>query len=160
AVGEYAAQGSDRFTQLTIALAITTGLIALVAGLLRLGFLANYISEPVLKGFIVGLALTIIARQLPKLFGGKKGSGRFFHQMWTLLTRLGDTSGATLAVGLLSLAVVLGLRRFAPVVPGSLVAVAFGVLAVKAFGLEQHGVEIVGHIDAGLPSLGFPDVRS
>ena len=68
-------------------------------GLLRLGFLASFISEPVLKGFIIGLALTIIVGQLPKLFGVEKGEGDFFEQLWDLLTHLGDTSGLTLAVG-------------------------------------------------------------
>ena len=84
-VAEIATPGTDRFTQLTITLALTTGIAAAVAGLLRLGFLANYISEPVLKGFIVGLALTIIVGQLPKLFGAAKGSGDFFEQLWHLL---------------------------------------------------------------------------
>jgi high affinity sulfate transporter 1 len=159
-VAEFAASGTDEFTRLTVALALTTGIAAAVAGLLRLGFLANYISEPVLKGFIVGLALTIIVGQLPKLFGLEKGSGDFFEQLWDLLKSLGQTSGLTLIVGLVSLVLVLGLRRDAPVVPAALVAVAFGVIAVKLFDLDQHGVSIVGHIDGGLPSLGLPDVRA
>lgn len=71
--------------------------------------------------------------------------------------QLGDTHGLTLLVGVLSLAVVLGLRRVAPAVPASLVAVALGVAAVELFGLDDHGVDIVGHIDSGLPSLGVPD---
>ena len=157
-VASFATAGTDRFFQLTVVLAIMTGVVALVAGLLRLGFLANYISEPVMKGFIVGLALTIIVGQLPKLFGVEKGSGDFFEKLWDLITKLPDTSGLTLLVGLVSLAIVLGLRRVAPVVPASLVAVAFGVAAVKIFHLDDHGVEIVGHIDRGLPSVGFPDV--
>jgi SulP family sulfate permease len=158
AIAEFTASGSDRFTQLTIALAITTGIVAALAGLARLGFLANYISEPVLKGFIIGLALTIIAGQLPKLFGVEKGSGDFFEQIWDLITKIGDTSGLTLLVGLASLALLFVLRRVAPVVPSSLVAVAFGVVVVKLFDLDQHGVAIVGHIDRGLPSFGLPDV--
>lgn len=157
-VAQFAAAGSTKFTQVTIALALTTGFAAALAGLLRLGFLANYISEPVLKGFIVGLALTIIVGQLPKLFGVGKGSGNFFQKLWDLLTKLGDTSGLTLLVGLVSLALVVGLRRVAPVVPASLAAVVFGVLAVKLFHLDHHGVAIVGHIDRGLPSFGLPNV--
>ena len=132
AVADLATQGRPEYVTLTAALAIMTGIAALAAGLLRLGFLASFISEPVLKGFIVGLALTIIAGQLPKLFGVEKGDGDFFEQLWDLLGKLGDTSAATLAIGLGSLAVVLGLRRFAPVVPGSLVAVAIGVVAGRA----------------------------
>jgi SulP family sulfate permease len=77
-----------------------------------------------------------------------------------LLGELGGTSGLTLLVGALSLALVIGLREVAPVVPGSLVAVALGIAAVQLFDLDQHGVAIVGQIDRGLPSLGLPDVKA
>jgi SulP family sulfate permease len=157
-VSSVATAGSGRFVELTAALAISAGLAALIAGLLRLGFLASFISEPVLKGFIVGLALTIIVGQLPALFGVAKGSGDFFQKLWDLITDLGDTQGLTLVVGLGSLAMLLGLRRFAPAVPASLVVVAVSVIAVSAFHLDRHGVKIVGHIDRGLPSFGLPDV--
>jgi sulfate permease, SulP family len=155
AVADFATQGQPAYVTLTVALAIVTGGAALIAGLLRLGFLANFISEPVLKGFIVGLALTIVIGQVPKLLGVEKGEGDFFEQLWDLLGSLGDTQLATLAIGLVSLALVFGLRQFAPVVPGSLVAVAFGVLAVEL--LDPEGVDIVGTIDSGLPSVGLPD---
>jgi MFS superfamily sulfate permease-like transporter len=90
-VATYATAGSGEFTTMTAALAISAGLIAVIAGLLRLGFLASFISEPVLKGFIVGLALTIIAGQLPAFFGVEKGSGDFFQKVWDVITKLGDT---------------------------------------------------------------------
>jgi SulP family sulfate permease len=158
AVGTVAAGNQGRFAALTATLAITTGILALAAGLLRLGFLANFISEPVLKGFIVGLALTIIIGQVPKLLGIEKGSGDFFEQLWDVITRLGDSQWRTVIVGVLSLAVVLVLRRVAPIVPAPLVAVALGILAVYALNLQHHGVKIVGHIDSGLPSFGLPSV--
>lgn len=151
--------GGDRFVAMTAALAITTGISALLAGVLRLGFLANFISEPVIKGFIVGLALTIIVGQVPKLFGIRKGSGDFFAQCWHVVSHLGDTSLLTLLVGALSLALILALHRLAPVVPGSLVAVLLGIAAVKLLNLDHHGLEIVGPIKSGLPSLGLPNVH-
>jgi high affinity sulfate transporter 1 len=157
-VADFATQGQPAYVTLTTALALVTGVVALAAGLARLGFLAGFISEPVLKGFIVGLALTIIAGQLPKLFGVEKGEGDFFEQIWDLLGNLGDTHAATLAIGLASLLLVLGLRRFAPVVPGSLVAVAFGIVVVEL--LDPGGVDIVGAIDSGLPSVGLPDASA
>ncbi len=157
-VADYATGGSTQFVAITAALAIATGIIALVAGLLRLGFLASFISEPVLKGFIVGLALTIIIGQAPTLFGVEKGSGDFFQKCWDLITELGNTHVLTLVVGGLSLALLVFLRRVAPAIPGSLVVVLASILAVSAFNLENHGVEIVGHIDSGLPALGFPDI--
>jgi sulfate permease, SulP family len=154
----YARTGTADYAAVTTALAIMTGVAGILAGLLRLGFLANVISEPVLKGFIVGLALTIIVGQLPKLFGVSKGSGDFFQQLWHVITKLGDTSGLTLTVGLLSLAVVMIGRRFLPLMPWSLVAVLLGIIAVVTFDLAKHGVDIVGHIDSGLPRLGLPHV--
>jgi MFS superfamily sulfate permease-like transporter len=109
----------------------------------------------VLKGLIIGQALTIIAGQLPKRFGISGSHGDFFEQVWHLVTHLGETQGLTLLVGAGSLAVILGLRRAAPGVPGSLVAVAGAIAAVKLFDL---GVATVGSIASGLPSLGLPDV--
>ena len=160
AVAEVATQGSADFAAHTVALALTTGLLALGAGLLRLGFLASFISEPVLKGFIIGLALTIVAGQLPDLLGVEGAGGNFFERLWGVLADLGQTSATTLLVGLASLALVLGLRRAAPRVPGSLVAVLAGIAAVWLFDLDAHGVGIVGQIDSGLPALGPPDVEA
>src|SRR3954471_7905430 len=98
-VAELVLVGDHRFAAFTAGLALTTGLVAVLAGLLRLGFLATFISEPVLKGFIVGLALTIIVGQLPKLFSVAKADGNFFEQGWHLLRELGHTDGTTLLVG-------------------------------------------------------------
>jgi SulP family sulfate permease len=155
-VGDLAAHSGGQFLAFTTGLAICTGLAAVIAGLLRLGFLANFISEPVLKGFIVGLALTIIIGQVPKLFGIDGGEGDFFQKAWGTIGNLGETSGITILVGGLSLALVLALKRLNPAIPASLVAVAAGIAAVHLFSLEDHGLEIVGHVDSGLPSLGGP----
>jgi SulP family sulfate permease len=160
AVAEVATPNSAGFVAHTTALAVTTGILAVAAGLLRLGFLASFISEPVLKGFIIGLALTIVAGQLPDLFGVEGSGGDFFERVRGLLADLGQTSLTTLAVGLASLALVLGLRRLAPAVPGSLVAVLLGIAAVAVLDLDAHGVAIVGQIDSGLPALGPPDVAA
>ncbi|MGV9673945.1 SulP family inorganic anion transporter [Nocardia sp. NPDC003482] len=151
--------GADggRYLALSTALALVTGAAGLLAGLVRLGFVASFISEPVLKGFIVGLALTIIIGQVPKLLGIGKHEGDFFRQAWGVLTHLGETHWRTLVLGLLSLAVVLGVKRWLPLVPGSLLAVLLGIAAVAVFDLDDHGVAIVGHIDSGLPALGLPD---
>lgn len=157
-VGALVAGNGHHYVAMTAALAIATGAAALVAGLARLGFLASFISEPVIKGFIVGLALTIIVGQVPKLLGVEKHGGDFFEQAWGVVKHLGDADGLTVAVGLASLAVVLLLKRLAPAVPASLVVVALGVGAVKILNLDDHGLDIVGHIDSGLPSVGAPDV--
>ncbi|MBF6173836.1 SulP family inorganic anion transporter [Nocardia blacklockiae] len=151
--------GADggRYLGLSTALALATGLAGLLAGLLRLGFVAAFISEPVLKGFIVGLALTIIVGQVPKLLGIDKHAGNFFEQAWGVLSGLGQIQWRTTLLGVASLAVVLCLKRWLPLVPGSLLAVLLGIGAVAVFDLDDEGVAIVGHIDAGLPSIGLPD---
>jgi sulfate permease, SulP family len=160
AVAEVATHGSADFIALTTVLTLVAGLLAVLAGFLRLGFIANFISMPVLKGFIVGLALTIIVGQLPELFGIHGHSGDFFQKAWALITNLGDAHAATLAVGLGSLALVLGLRRISEAIPAALVVVVLAVLAAKMFGLAGHGVSIVGEIQSGLPTLGIPDVAA
>src|SRR5512132_623836 len=159
-VGDLVTQGSSDYVQLTATLAITVGLLAIAAAVLRLGFIANFISEPVLKGFIIGLALTVMVGQLPKLFGIEKGAGNFFEQLWDFVKNIDQTSGLTLLVGGLSLVLVLGLKLWKPAIPASLVAVLLGILAVQLFGLDGSGVAIVGPIKSGLPSFGIPDVSA
>jgi len=156
-VAPLAGGDSAMFLALTVALTIVTGILGLLAGLLRLGFIASFISEPVLKGFIVGLALTILIGQVPKFFGVPKSEGDFFQQTWGVIRHLGDTQWLTLFVGCLSLAVVLGCRRWLPMVPGSLLAVLLGTGASVLFGLQARGVDIVGEIDSGLPEFGLPN---
>ena len=85
-VADIVARSDSSYAAFTAGLALTAGIAALLAGVLRLGFLANFISQPVLKGFIIGLALTIIIGQLPKMFGISRGSGNFFEQAWELIT--------------------------------------------------------------------------
>ena len=159
-VADFATAGSDAFVTFTVAVALAVAVTAIVAGVLRLGFLANFISEPVLKGFIIGLALTIIVGQLPKLFGVEKVDGDFFEQLAGFLREIGGLHVPTLVVGLISLVIVVGLKEIAPVVPGSLVAVIFGIAAVTIFGLDDHGVDVVGPIPSGLPSFGLPDIAA
>ena len=157
-VGNAVAGSGDQFLTTTAALAICVGLAALIAGVLRLGFLANFISEPVLKGFIVGLSLTILSGQVPRLFGIEPGTGDFFERVWDFLINIDQTDGLTLLVGVGSLAVLFGLPRVAPVIPGTLAAVVLGIGAVELFNLGAHGVAIVGSIESGLPSLALPDL--
>jgi SulP family sulfate permease len=159
-VGDLVTHGAGDFAAMTATLAIAAGLAALIAGILRLGFLASYISEPVIKGFIVGLALTIIIGQVPDLLGIPKVSGEFFEKCWGVISHLGDVQGTTALVGIGSLTLILALKRFVPAVPGSLVAVGIGILLVELFSLNDDGVAIVGQIKAGLPSIGLPDVSA
>jgi SulP family sulfate permease len=158
AVGTVVTAGDGDFAALTATLAITAGVIALLFGLFRLGFIANFISEPVLKGFIIGLAFTIMIGQVPKLLGVSKGEGDFFSQLVHILRELSQTSGLTLVIGAASLIVILVLRHVAQRAPGSLVVVAAGIALGYWAHLDNHGVDLVGHISAGLPTYGLPHV--
>jgi len=152
------AHGGAQLASTTAALAVVMGLLCAVAGVLRLGFIASFISEPVLKGFIIGLALTIIIGQVPALLGVDKPSGSFFEKLWGILGELDEIDWLTTAVGVVALVAILILKRHLPLVPASLVAVLAGIAAVAVFGLDEHGLDIVGPIDSGLPSLAFPSV--
>lgn len=156
-VGTVSSDSGD-FVALTTGLALATGLVALAAGALRLGFLASFISEPVLKGFIIGLALTIMIGQLPALVGVDKGGGNFFEKAWDLITHLADADALAVAVGVGSLVALVALRRFVPLLPGSLVVALVSIGAVAVLNLDDDGLDIVGHIDAGLPALGLPEL--
>ena len=154
----FASPGSGGFTTTTAALAVVVGVMSVVAGLCRLGFLASFISEPVLKGFIIGLALTIIIGQVPALLGIDKPSGDFFEKLWGVVTHLGDTRPLTALVGISALVLILLLKRFVPGVPASLVVVLAGIAAVAVFNLDHHGLAVVGTIQSGLPAFGVPDL--
>jgi high affinity sulfate transporter 1 len=158
AVTPFAMGDADRFIELTALLALIVGAVFVVAGLLRAGVVADFMSRPVLDGFIIGLALTIAAGQLHKLFGFDVESGNFFEDIWFVLRDLDMTSGWTLVVGASSLAALFLLERFAPKVPAALTVVIAAIVAVSIFDLEAEGVEVIGEIPAGLPPLGMPDV--
>jgi sulfate permease, SulP family len=156
-VGSLAVGQSDYVAHAAMLVLFVGGLF-LVAGICRLGFIAQFLSKPVVEGFVFGLAIFVTVRQLPKLFGIEAGGGDTVHQLVRVLGHLGDTSGATLAVGAGALVLLFGIERFAPKVPGGLVALVLGIVIGGAFHLSDHGVAIVGEVPSGLPSVGIPSV--
>lgn len=142
----------------TATLTLLVGVILVLAGLLRLGFVANFISEPVLTGFKGGIAVVIVLDQLPKLFGIHVVKGSFVHNLYAFVTGLPHASAATIAVGAATVAILVLLERLYPKSPAPLVAVACGIAGVYFLGLPRYGIEVVGHIPTGLPSLVMPDV--
>ena len=156
AIAPLALGDSGRFIALSALLALLAGGLLLVAGLARTGFIADFFARPVLTGFVAGLALVIAVGQVSKLLGVEGGGTGFFGKLWDVLRQLGEASLPTLAVGVVALAVIFGLRRIAPKVPAMLVAVVLGVAAVSVLNLDQHGVAVVGAIPDGLPSFAFP----
>jgi sulfate permease, SulP family len=143
---------------LTAALALMAGAILLIAGIARFGFISDFLSKSVVTGFVFGIALTIIIGQLPKILGVPGGSGTFFEQLAQLIANLGLTNPWTLAIGMGAIALIVMIRRTFPIIPGALVALVAGILAVSLFNLDQYGVSIVGTIPAGFPVPSLPHV--
>lgn len=146
----------DRFISLTVALAIMVGVLFIAAGLLKLGFVADFMSKPVLDGFLVGLALTIAAGQAHKLFGVEATGDNFFSDIGVLIRDIDQTVPATLAVGAISLALLFGLEKWVPRVPAALVVTVLSILIVSLLDLEARGVEIIGEIPSSLPVPALP----
>src|SRR6516164_6502112 len=138
-------------------LTLLVGTILLLASLLRLGFIADFISEPVLIGFKAGIGIVIVADQVPKLLGIHLPKGSFVVHLLAIFGGLSRTSAATLAVGVVMIALLVGIERFFPRAPAPLVAVALGIAGAALLGLQAHGVKLVGHIPKGLPSFTLPD---
>lgn len=146
------------FAQLAAALVLLVGVVFVLAGLLRLGFLADFLSRPVMTGFVFGLAVFVAIRQLPKLLGIEGGGGNSVEQLVHVLRHLGDTNGTTLLVGAGAMAVLVGLGRWAPRIPSGLVVLVLGIAVSDACNLSAHGVAIVGKIPSGVPSVGLPQL--
>ncbi len=144
------------FVAITSALALIVGVLFLVLGLARMGWIANFIPSPVMKGFIQGLVWVTIIGQVPKLFGIEGVHGNFFEQLWALILELGNLNLITTAIGLGSLALLFLFHRFTPKLPAALTTMVLSILLVAVFNLGANGVDIVGSVQTGLPSLAMP----
>ncbi len=153
-----AAPDTPEFILLTAALAVLAGLISVLAGILKLGRVAQFFSESVMVGFITGLALTVMVKQVPKILGIEGGHGNFWEHFIEILRRLPETSLPTLITGILCLILLIALEHYFHKIPAALVALVFGILISIIFGLEARGVEIVGEIPAGLARPQWPAV--
>ena len=139
-------------------LTLLVGAALVLACMLRLGFVANFISEPVLVGFRAGIGLVIVVDQLPKVFGIHFTRGTFFQNVIATVHDLPRTSLATLGVGLTAIVFLLGMKHFVPKAPAPLLAVAAAIGGAYMLNLGNRGVELVGHIPEGLPTLVRPDL--
>ena len=160
-VATAAANASDPETYQAYASAfvLVTGLVFLAAGLARLGFITQFLSKPVMDGFVVGLALFVVVGQLNKLFGVPKPEGNTVEKLLGIIKELPQANWVTFAVGAAALALLFLLPRWNKKLPAGLV-VLFGAIALSA-ALDLHGkygVEIVGTLPQGLPTLAFPRV--
>jgi SulP family sulfate permease len=142
----------------TMTLTLLVGVILIAASVLRLGFVANFISDPVLIGFKAGIGLVIVLDQLPKLLGVHFPKGNFFHNLLATVKAIPDASLPTLAVGVITILLLVGVERLFPKAPAPVIAVVVGIAAMSLLGLQDYGVATIGEVPRGLPSFISPDL--
>jgi high affinity sulfate transporter 1 len=150
---------ATQYAQYAAALVVLVGVLFLLAGLAKLGFIAQFLSQPVMEGFVFGLALFVGVGQLNKLFGVDKGSGNVLEKLWHVITELDNANWWDFLVGVVALALLFGLPMLSKKIPAGLVVLGLGIGLSMLFDLAgNHGVDIVGELPKGLPSVGLPDV--
>ncbi|MGW6961160.1 SulP family inorganic anion transporter [Streptomyces chartreusis] len=157
-VAPLAAGNPDRYATLAVTLAVTVGLLCLVARAVRLGFLADLLSRPVLIGYMAGVALIMMSDQLTKLTGVETTGSKFFPQAWSFAAGVTEAHAATVVLSAAALVLLFLMAKYVRAVPGPLLAVVLGTLAVVLFDLdERYGVKVIGDVPSGLPGLAHPD---
>ena len=152
-----ATQGSADYVSLAGVLAILTAGILLLARIVKLGFLADFLSRSVLIGFLTGVGIQVAMGQLPGILGVPGGTGGTVAKFFGTLEQIPDTSMATLAVSVSVLGVIFILKKVNEKIPGALIAVIGAIWASYAFDLQAHGVSVLGTVPSGLPNFGIPD---
>jgi sulfate permease, SulP family len=138
-------------------LAFMIGGFLVLAGILRMGFLAHFISDPILAGFKAGIGLVILVSQLPKLLGVHIGKGGFFREILSIVQHSPEAHVPTLILAVAMLALLFGMQRFLPRAPAPLIAVVVGISAAAALDLKGAGVALTGFVPSGLPHPALPD---
>ncbi|MFC4117066.1 SulP family inorganic anion transporter [Nonomuraea zeae] len=150
--------GSPQYAELAYAQALVCAVVFLLFYAFKLGFLANFLSEPVLVGFIAGLAVEILTSQIKKILGIHTTAERFFPELWEIITKIPQAHPWSVVVGAATMAVIIALRRLAPALPGPLIALVAATAVVAWAGLDTRGVSVLGHVPSGLPVPHWPQV--
>ena len=158
AVAPLAGGDVARYAALAALTAILVGIVALLARVARLGFITDFLSKPILVGYIFGVTLIVIGSQLGKMFGIKLESDEFFQQVLELLRRLDEAHVLTVVIGVVCMAGLLIMRRVNPKLPGPLIVVVVTIALSALLDWQSKGVAIVGAVPAGLPSLAVPSI--
>jgi len=136
--------------------ALVCGGLLLVARLIRLGFIGDFLSTSVLVGFLTGVGIQVLSGQLPGMLGVPKGTGNWFQQQWSTITSIPDASLATVGFSALTVGLIIGFGRFLPKIPGALVAVVLCISISTLTDASANGVAVVGAVPAGPPPIGLP----
>ena len=155
-----AVPGSPRYLDLAALAALITGVLLLLARLVRLGFLANFLSRTVLIGFLTGVGFQVAIGQLGDMFGLPASGRGTIDAVRGVARHLETVSRASLVASLVVIAAMLGMRRLAPRLPGALLAVVGSIVVTRIARLPEHGVAVLGAVPGGLPHLGLPALHS
>ena len=156
AISPLAAAGSDSYVSLSIMLALMTGILSIVFAVFRLDFIANFLSKPILNGYLNGLAISIIVGQFGKVFGFDLKPQGIFRMLYEFFSKIPDTHLTTFAFGLTVFILLRVFKKFLPVLPAPFLFVAAGIIIVYLFDLGKSGMSLVGSIPSGFPSIGIP----
>jgi len=148
---------SQEWVLLTIALALMVGVLLILGGFLRLGVLADFLSRPVLDGFVVGVAISIAVGQLDKVLGYEPEGYNFVPDLVQFIAHINLIHWPTAIVGGISLALLFAMHRFTPKLPAALIVLFLSIVASSLLDFEAMGIHIVGEIPAGLPEFGIPE---
>lgn len=156
-IGTLAEGGTETYIALAITLAFMVGAIQFLLGVFRLGFLVNFLSHPVISGFTSAAALIIGLSQLKHLLGVEIARTHHVHEiLFQAFEKVGSINWQTFAIGIGGIVLIKGIKKINKSIPGPLLAVVFGILAVMFLGLSEQGVKIVGAVPSGLPSFALP----
>ena len=159
AVAVAAITGTQNVASFVAAITLASGVLFLLLAVLRMGWIAQFLSRAVVTGFLFGAAIDVVIGELPKLTGTEVTGSNPLQELWSWLGSLGDSSLVTVLVGVVALVVVFGVRVIAAKIPGALVLVVGGLLASWLFDLGSHGVALVGEVPRGLPAFQVPSTQ-
>lgn len=153
-----AAETGDAPAELALGVAMLTGVALIVLWLVRAGSLVRFISKAVLVGFLAGLAIDILTSQVEKILGLSVDTGGWLTDVWEIVTGIPEASVASVVVGVSTIVLLRVLSRFAPKLPGSLIALV--VVGGAVYLLDPAGVSVLGEVPSGLPALSFPTLSA
>jgi high affinity sulfate transporter 1 len=155
-LGPLAGGDPEHYATLLLGLTVITGLLYLFAGVIKLGFVANFLSQPILTGYLNGIALLIIVGQVPKLLGYTSTEETFLGKILEFFESVDQSHWPTAALGAGTLVILVLIIRFLPRLPGAFVVVGLSIMLVAVFGLDQQGVAVLGEVPGGLPAIVLP----
>ncbi len=157
-IAHLAPTGSPSYIALVGLLAVVVGVLVVLVGVLRLGWISEFLSAPIITGFLAGVAVIIVVHQLPDLFGLPSVNGTTVHRVSDVVRHLGSTNGWTLGIGLVVFAVVVAAERLDKHIPGTLFGLVGSTVVVAGAGLRHHGVAVLGTVAHAAPHVGLTDL--